>query len=68
MKKIAIVGTVGVPAKYGGFETLAENLVKELGNDLSFLIYCSGPHYKKKKKKFLSATLKYLPFSANGKS
>lgn len=25
--KIAILGTVGVPACYGGFETLAENLV-----------------------------------------
>ena len=27
-KKIAIVGTVGVPANYGGFEMLAENLVR----------------------------------------
>ena len=27
-RSIAIVGTVGVPANYGGFETLAENLVK----------------------------------------
>jgi hypothetical protein len=25
---IAIIGTVGVPANYGGFETLAEKLVK----------------------------------------
>ena len=22
MKKVAVIGTVGVPAKYGGFETL----------------------------------------------
>ena len=27
MKKVAIIGTVGVPAKYGGFETLVENLI-----------------------------------------
>ena len=27
MKRIAIVGTQGVPAKYGGFETLVENLI-----------------------------------------
>lgn len=26
--KIAILGTVGVPANYGGFETLVENLVR----------------------------------------
>ncbi|HGD3562853.1 TPA: DUF1972 domain-containing protein, partial [Escherichia coli] len=25
MKKIAIIGTVGIPASYGGFETLVEN-------------------------------------------
>lgn len=24
MKKVAVIGTVGVPAKYGGFETLVE--------------------------------------------
>ena len=29
MKKVAIIGTVGVPAKYGGFETLVENLIGE---------------------------------------
>lgn len=27
MKRIAIVGTQGVPAQYGGFETLVENLI-----------------------------------------
>ena len=26
MNKISIVGAVGIPARYGGFETLAENL------------------------------------------
>ncbi|HHU9644901.1 TPA: DUF1972 domain-containing protein, partial [Escherichia coli] len=28
MKKIAIIGTVGIPASYGGFETLVENLTR----------------------------------------
>ena len=27
MRKVAIIGTVGVPANYGGFETLVEQLV-----------------------------------------
>ena len=27
MKKVAIIGTVGVPASYGGFETLVENMI-----------------------------------------
>ncbi len=29
--KIAIIGTAGIPSKYGGFETLAEYLTKNLG-------------------------------------
>lgn len=44
-KKIAIIGIVGVPANYGGFETLAENLVKY--HDAASLhdpitVYCSS--------------------------
>ena len=31
MKKVAIVGSQGVPAKYGGFETLVENIIGENG-------------------------------------
>ena len=29
MRKVAIIGTVGVPANYGGFETLVENIIGE---------------------------------------
>ena len=29
MKKVAIIGVVGVPANYGGFETLVENIIGE---------------------------------------
>ena len=67
---IAIIGTVGIPAKYGGFETLVENLVKELNNEYSFTVYCSGPNCKKedRQKNYLGARLKYLPLKANGKS
>ncbi|MDB2585987.1 DUF1972 domain-containing protein [Luminiphilus sp.] len=38
--EIAIIGTAGLPAKYGGFETLAQNLV--LIDDQGFIVYCSG--------------------------
>ena len=41
MKKVAIIGTVGIPAKYGGFETLADNLVKNLSDEYQFTVYCS---------------------------
>lgn len=32
--KVAIIGTVGLPARYGGFETLTEHLVEELSDNL----------------------------------
>ena len=35
MKQVAIVGTQGVPASYGGFETLVENII----GDTALLIY-----------------------------
>lgn len=68
-KKISIVGTVGLPANYGGFETLVDNLVnyhssKSLPYDLT--IYCSSKTYPEKKETHLSAKLKYIPLQANG--
>lgn len=68
-KNIAILGTVGVPANYGGFETLAENLVKY--HDAALLksaltVYCSSKSYPSKKATYLSARVKYLPLNANG--
>ena len=68
-KKIAILGTVGVPANYGGFETLAENLVKyhdENALPESLTIYCSSKSYPEKAPAYLSAQLKYVPLNANG--
>ena len=68
-KKIAIVGTAGVPANYGGFETLAENLVKYHQTFVcatSLTVYCSSSNYPYRKKTYLTADLKYIPLSANG--
>lgn len=65
--KVAIIGTVGVPAKYGGFETLAEQLTRlatEFGHDLT--IYCSSLSYEKKLNAYKNAKLKYVPLKANG--
>jgi glycosyltransferase involved in cell wall biosynthesis len=68
-KKIAIIGTVGVPANYGGFETLSENLVRHhytssLSDSLT--VYCSSRSYPARERSFLAAQLKYVPFHANG--
>jgi glycosyltransferase involved in cell wall biosynthesis len=66
---IAIVGTVGIPARYGGFETLAENLAlycKSHQSQYSLVVYCSSLSYKKKYLNYQSANLKYIPVKANG--
>ncbi|MFT6355637.1 MAG: glycosyltransferase involved in cell wall biosynthesis [Cryomorphaceae bacterium] len=67
-KKLAIVGTVGLPACYGGFETLAEHLVEHTADDYDITVYCSGKKYAKSERKatYKGAKLTYLPFNANG--
>ena len=67
--KIAIIGTVGVPSQYGGFETLADNLVRyHFDNNRSELItvYCSTSAFKTHPKYYHNARLRYLNLKANG--
>lgn len=67
-KKIAIIGTVGLPAGYGGFETLAEHLVKNLGDKYDLTVYCTKKKYPKEKRSSMygKAKLVYLGLDANG--
>ena len=62
--KIAVIGIVGVPASYGGFETLVENLIED--DMRSYTVYCSSSHYPEKIVSYKNARLIYLPFRANG--
>jgi glycosyltransferase involved in cell wall biosynthesis len=64
--KIAVIGTVGIPAKYGGFETLVENLTKQLGFKYNFTVYCSKFAYFSRPKYYNNSKLKYVPLKANG--
>lgn len=65
---ISIIGTVGVPACYGGFETLVENLLSENEdeNEKNIAIYCSSKSYSKKETEYKNAELIYIPLNANG--
>ena len=67
-KKVAIIGTVGLPACYGGFETLTAFLVKHLHHEHALTVYCRGKKYPKAERRthYESARLVYLPFQANG--
>jgi glycosyltransferase involved in cell wall biosynthesis len=65
---VAIIGTVGIPAKYGGFETLAEHLARHMSDDFQLSVYCTKKKYPQaqRQKTFLGARLIYLPMDANG--
>jgi len=65
-KNIAIVGINGIPARYGGFETLAENLVNGLKDDFYFTVYCSKTQTSQRRHRYNGARLIYLPLRANG--
>ena len=67
-RKLGIIGTVGVPARYGGFETLAHQLVENLNQEYDITVYNSTKHYsaKERVKEWNGAKIKYIPLSANG--
>lgn len=65
-KRVAIIGSVGIPANYGGFETLAQQLALHLGSCFNVTVYCSAPHYQQRPTTFGKARLKYIPLKANG--
>jgi glycosyltransferase involved in cell wall biosynthesis len=64
--KVAIVGCAGVPACYGGFETLAENIIINREKNIQYSIVCSSKIYKEKKREYHGAYLKYLHLAPNG--
>jgi glycosyltransferase involved in cell wall biosynthesis len=65
------VGVVGIPASYGGFETLAENLAtyhREQQIACRLVVFCSAPMTERRESRFGHADLRYVPLKANGLS
>lgn len=66
---VALVGTVGVPARYGGFETLAEQLCANIpANEVKLVVYCERGAYgpTERDPAFHGHTRIFLPLRANG--
>lgn len=67
--RIAVLGTVGVPGRYGGFETLTENLVRyhsRTGHRAGLTVWCSSKDNVVYPTRFESADLRYVDLRANG--
>lgn len=60
--RIAILGTRGIPASYGGFETFAEHLATRLvarGHDVT--VYCRAHYVSPRQMEYHGVRLKVLP-------
>lgn len=68
MKRVAIIGIQGVPAKYGGFESLVENIIGEnCSQNVEYTVFCSGKDYTERRGTYKDVRLKYVNyFHANG--
>ena len=62
--KIAITGIIGVSKGYGGFETLAENLIGD-GSPIT-TVYCSSSYFSEKIKRYKDTRLVYVPLKSKG--
>ena len=63
---VSVIGTVGIPANYGGFESLVENLVRYKSKNINYHVYCSKVSYTARPENIENATLTYIPLKANG--
>ena len=67
MKKVAIIGTQGVPANYGGFESLVENIIGDnCSEGIEYTVFCSSLDKDSSLKKYKGCHLRYVPLHANG--
>ncbi len=66
--RVAIIGVVGVPARYGGLETLAHHFVLNLANRYDLTVYNTKTMYEPHERPdtWEGAKVKYIPFKANG--
>ena len=65
-KSIAIIGTNGLPGRYGGWDQLLNHLTLSLSNKYEVIVYTSAYSAVKGLKEYNGAKLKVLPLKANG--
>lgn len=65
-KKVVLIGTNGIPAHYGGIETLAEYLARDLNEDYDLYCYCSKTPKEKQVETYRNTKLIYMNWRANG--
>lgn len=64
--KLAIVGAHGLPAKYGGYCTLAEYLAEYKPEDFDVTVYCVMDEYENHPDFYKDVHLEWVKYSARG--
>jgi len=65
-KKIGIIGTNGLPGRYGGWDQLLNHLTENLSDKFQVYVYTSSYNAVKGLKEYNGAYLKIIPLKANG--
>lgn len=66
-KRVAIVGSQGVPPQYGGFETLVDNIVDHKDPSyVEYTVFCSKPDMKTDLSNYRGCRLRYVDIHAHG--
>lgn len=63
-REVAVAGIIGVAKGYGGFETLAQNLIGE--DSPITTVYCSSQYFSDKPRAYGGAEMVYLPVRSKG--
>lgn len=66
MKRIAIIGTNGLPGRYGGWDQLLNHLTTSLSGKYEIIVYTSSYNAVKGLKEYNGAKLTIIPLQANG--
>lgn len=65
--RVAVIGTQGVPAHYGGFESLVENIIGfHKSPDIQYTIFCSSTLMDSSLPRYKGAELRYVHLNAHG--
>lgn len=64
--KLAIVGAHGLPAKYGGYCTLAEYLADYRPEDFDVTVYCAADEYDEHPNTYKGVHLEWVNYPARG--
>ncbi len=64
--KLAVVGAHGLPAKYGGYCTLAEYLAEYHPDDFDVTVYCVKSEFEDRPEMYKGVHLVYLDYPARG--